>query len=143
VGQRADVKISSLPSQTFIGTVTRTANSLDAATRTLLAEVQVSNSAGLLLPGMYAEVNFTTARAEPPLIIRGDALVVRPDGPQVAVVGDGDIVHFQRVQLGRDFGDRVEVTGGLTAGQRIVVNPGDSVRDNVKVKPVLVAKSAG
>jgi len=143
VGQQADLKIASLPSKTFVGTVTRTANALDPSTRTLLAEVQVSNSEQLLLPGMYAEVNFTTPRAEPPLIIRGDALVVRPDGPQVAVVGDDNVVHIQHVQLGRDYGDRVEITGGLTAGQRIVVNPGDSVRDKVKVKPVLVAKAAG
>ncbi len=143
VGQSADVKISSLPSQTFKGTVTRTANSLDPSTRTLLAEIQVSNSAGLLLPGMYGTVNFSTPRAEPPLVIRGDTLVVRSDGPQVAVVGQGDIVHYQRVDLGRDYGDRVEVTGGLTAGQNLVINPGDSVRDGVKVKPVLLTKSAG
>jgi len=142
VGQGADVSISSLPSQTFKGTVTRTANALDPSTRTLLAEVQVSNSAGLLLPGMYATVNFSTPRAEPPLVIRGDTLVVRSDGPQVAVVGAGDVVHYQRVQLGRDYGDRVEVTGGLTAGQNLVINPGDSVRDNAKVKPILLAKSA-
>jgi RND family efflux transporter MFP subunit len=142
VGQSADVKISSLPSQTFKGTVTRTANALDPATRTLLAEVQVSNSAGMLLPGMYGSVSFSTPRAEPPLVIRGDTLVVRSDGPQVAVVGDGNVVHYQKVQLGRDYGDRVEVTGGLTAGQNLVINPGDSVRDNVKVKPVLLAKGA-
>jgi RND family efflux transporter MFP subunit len=142
VGQGADVKISSLPSQTFKGTVTRTANALDPSTRTLLAEVQVSNSAGMLLPGMYATVNFSTPRAEPPLVIRGDTLVLRSDGPQVAVVGAGNIVHYQRVDLGRDYGDRVEVTGGLTAGQNLVINPGDSVRDNAKVKPVLLAKGA-
>ena len=142
VGQRADVKIASLPSQIFSGTVTRTANSLDAATRTLLAEVQISNSAGLLLPGMYAQVDFSTARSEPPLVIRGDTLVVRSDGPQVAVVGAGDLVHFQRVQLGRDYGDRVEVVGGLDGGERLVVNPGDSVRNNAKVQPKLLAQTA-
>ncbi|HWE50617.1 MAG TPA: efflux RND transporter periplasmic adaptor subunit [Bryobacteraceae bacterium] len=142
VGQEAGVKIASLPSQVFKGTVTRTANALDPATRTLLAEVQVSNGPGLLLPGMYGQVNFTTPRAEPPLIIRGDTLVVRADGPQVAVVGDGNIVHYQRVELGRDYGDRVEVTGGLEAGQNLVINPGDAVRDNAKVKPVLLARNA-
>jgi len=142
VGQRANVKIASLPSQVFAGTVTRTANSLDAATRTLLAEVQVSNSAGLLLPGMYAQVDFSTLRSEPPLVIRGDTLVVRSDGPQVAVVGTGNVVHFQRVQLGRDYGDRVEVIGGLDGGEHLVVNPGDSVRNNAKVQPKLLAQAA-
>ena len=91
---------------------------------------------------MYAEVEFTTPRAEPPMVIRGDTLVVRSDGPQVAVVGDGDVVHYQKVQLGRDFGDRVEVLAGLQPGERLVINPGDSVRDNAKVKPVLISKTA-
>ncbi len=138
VGQTAELKIPDLPLKTFKGTVTRTANALDPATRTLLAEVQVPNQAGLLLPGMYSEVNFTTPRMEPPLIIRADALVVRGDGPHVAVVGDDNVVHFQAVQVGRDYGDQLEILGGLEKGQRVVVSPGDVVRENAKVRPVLV-----
>jgi RND family efflux transporter MFP subunit len=140
VGQAADLKIPDLPSRNFRGTVTRTANALDPSTRTLLVEVQVENSTGLLLPGMYAEVNFTTPRAEPPLIVRGDTLVVRADGPQVAVVGAGNRVHYQKVQIGRDYGDRVEVLGGLEAGQLLVINPGDSVHENAIVKPASTEK---
>jgi len=138
VGQTAELKIPDLPLKTFKGTVTRTANALDPATRTLLAEVQVPNEGGLLLPGMYSEVNFTTPRMEPPMMIRADALVVRADGAHVAVVGDDDVVHFQTVQVGRDYGDQLEILGGLAKGQRVVVSPGDVVRENAKVRPVLV-----
>jgi RND family efflux transporter MFP subunit len=143
VGQTAQLKIPDLPLKTFTGTVTRTANALDPATRTLLAEVQVPNESGLLLPGMYSEVNFTTPRMEPPLMIRADALVVRGDGPHVAVVGDDNVVHFQAVQVGRDYGDQLEVLGGLAKGQRVVISPGDVVRENAKVRPVLVGEKAG
>jgi RND family efflux transporter MFP subunit len=143
VGQAAQLRIPDLPSKTFTGTVTRTANSLDPATRTLLAEVQVPNPGGLLMPGMYSEVNFTTPRMEPPLIIRADALVVRGDGPHVAVVGDDDVVHFQTIEVGRDYGDQLEVLGGLTKGQRVVISPGDVVRENTKVRPILVKARAG
>jgi RND family efflux transporter MFP subunit len=142
VGQTAQLKIPDLPLKTFTGTVTRTANALDPATRTLLAEVQVPNQDGLLLPGMYSEVSFTTPRMEPPLMIRADALVVRGDGPHVAVVGDDDVVHFQTVQVGRDYGDQLEVLGGLEKGQRVVVSPGDVVRENAKVRPVLVKEKS-
>jgi RND family efflux transporter MFP subunit len=138
VGQTAELKIPDLPLKTFKGTVTRTANALDPATRTLLAEVQVPNEGGLLLPGMYSEVNFTTPRMEPPMMVRADALVVRADGAHVAVVGDDDVVHFQNVQVGRDYGDQLEILGGLAKGQRVVVSPGDVVRENAKVRPVLV-----
>jgi RND family efflux transporter MFP subunit len=143
VGQTAQLKIPDLPLKTFTGTVTRTANALDPATRTLLAEVQVPNQDGLLLPGMYSEVNFTTPRMEPPLMIRADALVVRGDGPHVAVVGDDGVVRFHAVQVGRDYGDQLEVLGGLEKGQRVVISPGDVVRENAKVRPVLVNEKAG
>jgi multidrug efflux pump subunit AcrA (membrane-fusion protein) len=75
-------------------------------------------------------------RADRPLVIPGDTLVVRSDGPQVAVVDAAGMVHFTRIRLGRDFGDRLEVLDGLRLGQQLVVNPGDSVREGVKVKPV-------
>jgi RND family efflux transporter MFP subunit len=141
VGQVADLKVPDLPSKTFKGTVTRTANALDPATRTLLVEVQVSNEGGLLLPGMYSEVSFTTPRAEPPLIIRADALVVRGAGSFVAVVDNSDVVHFRKVDVGRDYGDQLEVLGGLKKGERIVISPGDVVREDSKVKPILVGKT--
>jgi RND family efflux transporter MFP subunit len=140
VGQVASLTIPDLPGRKFAGTVTRTANALDPATRTLLTEVQVSNPDGALMPGMYAEVDLTTPRKDPPLLIPGDTLVVRSDGPQVAVVGPDRSVHYQRIQLGRDFGDRIEVLSGLQLGQQVVVNPGDSVQEGSKVNPVLLRK---
>ncbi len=142
VGQSATLIIPDLPGRQFHGTVTRTANALDPATRTLLVEVQAANPDGELLPGMYSQVSLTEPRSNPPLLIPGDTLVVRPDGPQVALVGDDHSVHFQRIQLGRDYGDQIEVVAGLGEGQRVVVNPGDSVRDGVKVNPMLIKEKA-
>lgn len=140
VGQPVKLSIADLNAKIFNGTVTRTANSLDPATRTLLAEVQVLNDSGLLLPGMYSEVRFSTARSEPPLVIRADTLLIRANGQQVALLDENDTVHFRVIQLGRDYGDRMEVANGLELGQRVVVNPGDAVREGTKVKPVLLAK---
>ena len=140
VGQPAELKIPDLPALKFNGTVTRTASALDPATRTLLVEVQVANETGKLLPGMYSEVYFTTPRVEPPLIIRGDALVVRGEGNLVAVVGSNDMVHYQSIEIGRDYGDRLEVLGGVKKGDRVVISPGDAVREGSKVKPILVGK---
>ena len=138
VGQPAVLIIPDLLGRQFHGTVTRTANALDPASRTLLVEVQAANPDGVLLPGMYSQVSITAPRNNPSLLIPGDTLVVRPDGPQVALVSDDKTVRFQRIQLGRDFGDQIEVVAGLQEGQRVVVNPGDSVRDGVQVNPVLL-----
>lgn len=140
VGQKAKVSISDLPSKQFEGTVTRTANALDPTSRTLLVEVQVANTAALLMPGMYADVDLSVARKDPPLLIPGDTLVIRHDGTQVALVGSDRKVHFQKIKLGRDFGEKVEVLTGLEAGQRVIVNPGDRVREGTIVRPVLAVE---
>ncbi len=142
VGQPAILSVPDLPGRQFHGTVTRTANALDPATRTLLVEVQVPNPEGTLLPGMYSQITVTAPRSNPPLLIPGDTLVVRSDGPQVALVGPDQSVHFQRIKLGRDYGDQVEVLDGLQDGQRVVVNPGDTVRDGVQVNPILLKEKA-
>jgi RND family efflux transporter MFP subunit len=140
-GQHATLTIAERPGKKFDGAVTRTSNALDPASRTLLTEVQVANTAGLLLPGMYAQVDLSVPRRDPPLVVPGDTLVVRSDGPQVAVIGAGEEVHFTRIQLGRDFGDRLEVLSGLEEGQRLVVNPSDAVIEGVKVNPKAAEKA--
>lgn len=140
VGQAARLSVSNLPGRSFMGTVARTANSLDPASRTMLVEIQVPNPSGALLPGMYVQVDLSNTRTNPPLLVPGDALIVRADGTQVAVVGPDDTVHLQKVQLGRDYGDRLEVLSGLQPGDRIIANPGDSAREGVKINPVAVAE---
>jgi len=141
-GQEATLVIPDLAGRKFPGVVTRTANALDPASRTLLVEVQASNASGLLMPGMYTHVDLAVPRKEPPLVIPGDTLVVRDNVTQVAVISSDGTVHFQRIQLGRDLGDRLEVLSGLEQGQLLAINPSDAVRDGVKVKPLRTEKPA-
>lgn len=140
VGQSAALRVPDLQGRQFHGQVTRTASALDPASRTLLVEVQVDNQSGALLPGMYTQVELSVLRKDAPLQIPGSTLVVRGDGPQVAVLGDDGVVHYTRIQLGRDFGDHLEVLSGLEEGQQLVVNPGDAVREGVKVKATAAEK---
>jgi len=132
-GAKAEVTVNQHPGRVFPGRVARTSNALDAASRTLLAELQIPNPGGVLMPGMYAQVRLEMARAARPVLASGDTVVIRPDGPQVAVVRDG-VVHFQRIRIGRDFGREVEVLSGLADGELLVVNPGDDVREGIRVE---------
>ncbi len=138
-GQPAALTVSNLPGREFQGEVARTANALDPSSRTLLVEVQVPNPANLLLPGMYAQVELRSVRADPPLLVPSDAMIVRSDGAQIAVVGPDRTVHLQKIEVGRDYGDRVEVLTGLREGDTIVSNPGDAVREGLKVDVVPAA----
>ena len=136
VGQTATLSTADLPDRKFNGVVTRTANALDPASRTLLVEIQVPNPDGKLMPGTYSQVDLNLPRKDPPLLIPSDTLVVRPAGTLVALVDANNKVHFQAITVGRDLGDRIEVLSGLKAGQRVIVNPNDSVQEGVKVHPV-------
>jgi RND family efflux transporter MFP subunit len=138
-GQPAVLTVSNLPGREFQGQVARSANALDPSSRTLLVEVHVGNPANVLLPGMYAQVELRSVRAEPPLLVPSDAMIVRSDGAQVAVVGSDHIVHLQKIEVGRDYGDRVEVIKGLREGDTIISNPSDVARDGVKVDVVPAA----
>jgi RND family efflux transporter MFP subunit len=133
-GASADILVRELPASVFRGIVARNARALDAASRTLLTEVQIPNPKGVLLPGMYVEVRFAVTDSSPPLIIPANTLVIRTDGPQVALVRPNNTVHYQKVELGRDYGDRVEVVGGLDGDAKLVVNPTDDIREGVEVR---------
>jgi RND family efflux transporter MFP subunit len=138
-GQVARISVSNLPGRTFTGAVARTANSLDPTTRTLLVEVQVPNPDGALLPGMYAQVDLSSPRIDPPLLVPSDALIVRAEGTEIALVRPDHTIHLQKIEVGRDYGDRLEVLGGLKEGDVIVQNPGDVAREGIKVDPVFQA----
>jgi len=133
-GGGAEVLVQSFAKESFHGIVVRNARAVDAASRTLLTEVQIPNPKAKLLPGMYATVRFVVRRDNPPLIIPANTLVIRADGPQVAVVGPDRHVHFQKVDLGRDFGSSVEITDGIDDGATLVVNPSDDVHDGSAVR---------
>ncbi len=139
-GQPARLSASNLPGRQFTGTVARTASALDPASRTLLVEVHVPNADGALLPGMYVRVELIGARTNAPLQIPSDALIVRGEGTEVALLRDGRTIHLQKIEVGRDYGDSLEVTGGLAEGQTIIANPGDVVREGLQVQPVPVGK---
>ena len=138
-GQPARLRVSSFPGRTFRGNVARTANALDPASRTLLVEVQVPNADGALLPGMYAQVDLSDARTVAPLLVPSDALIVRAEGTLVAVVRPDHRVHLQKIEPGRDYGDRLEVLGGLKEGDTVIPNPGD-LGEGTEVNPVQAAE---
>jgi len=137
-GQHATVSMQELPGQSFHGDVTRTASAIDQNTRTLLTEVQVDNREGKLLAGMYAVVTFDAIQGPGSILVPGDAIAIRKDQSVVALVVDGK-VHFQPVEIGRDYGPSVEITGGIKEDDVIVTEITDDV---VEGKPVKT-KSAG
>ena len=135
-GQTAQVLVQEFPQQSFVGQVERTANALDPASRTLLTEVQLSNRDGTLLPGMYVQVKFVITRANPPWLIPANSLLMRPNGPQVAIVREDHTVHYQKVVVGRDYGTEIEITSGLAGVEALISNLTDNIAEATPVQVV-------
>jgi len=133
VGMKANVTLQEFPSQKFLGTVARTADAIDPATRTLNTEVDVPNKDGKLLPGSFGQVHFATGASVPRITIPVNAMLFRAEGPQVAVVDKDNKVHLRPISIGRDFGATLEILGGLDVSDRIVINPSDSLEEGQQV----------
>jgi RND family efflux transporter MFP subunit len=140
-GQKAGLTFTELPGRIFEAKVTRTAGALDPASRTLQVEMQVPNPRGEILAGSYAQVRFNEAAVTNVLTLSDNALVFRAQGMQAALVGSDNKVKLQSVTLGRDFGNMVEVLAGLSATDRVINNPPDSIADGMTVQVVQTAET--
>jgi len=139
-GQSAELVIPEKPNQVFTCTVARTAGAISADSRTLLTELEVDNSRGEILAGCFGEVKFVGAKGAPPLTLPGNALLFRAEGPQVGLVLPDGKVELRDVKLGRDYGAFVEVLGGVSTNDRVILNPPDSLADGATVRIAVAAK---
>jgi RND family efflux transporter MFP subunit len=121
------------PKQRFLGTITRSSDSIDPLSRTLRVEVDIDNPKMLLLPGAYVFVHLPLpADAQAPTI-PSNALLFRQEGLRVGVVRDGH-VRLVPISIGHDYGNTVEVTAGLSPQDQVVVNPPDSLVSGTRVE---------
>lgn len=133
VGLKGCLQLSEFPGKNFCGQVVRTANAIDPTSRTLLTEVDVPNPSGTLLQGEYAEVHFDVQLTGNRLSLPINALLFRPEGTLVAVVGRDNRLLMKKLTIGRDFGDSVEVLEGIEPHDAIVINPPDSLEAGQEV----------
>ena len=133
-GQVAELTIPEMPGRVFPAKVVRTSGAMSADSRTLLCELEVDNAHGEILSGTYAQARFKDAKLDPPLTLPANTLLFRAEGPQVGVVGTGNQVGLRSVALGRDFGPTVEILGGITATDRVILNPSDSLANGETVR---------
>jgi RND family efflux transporter MFP subunit len=132
IGGPANVTFSEFPAQKFSGQVVRTARAIDPNSRTLLTEIDVANDAGQLFPGAYSPVHLET-EGPASLLVPSSSLIFRSEGASLGIVGSDNRVHIKKIKIGRDLGGKLEIVNGLSATDRIVVNPGDSLAEGIFV----------
>ncbi len=131
-GTQAVVRVPEIPGRDFPGSVTRIADALQPGTRTLLTEVDLPNSDHTLSPGMYCRVELKISRKAQSLIVPSEAIIFNRDGLSVAVV-ENDTARIRPITMVRDFGTSVEVSTGVAAGDRVILNPQVDLTDGRKV----------
>jgi RND family efflux transporter MFP subunit len=129
IGDAVTVTLAERAGEQYRGSVARTARAIDTATRTMQVEIRVPNPQNALITGSYVQVTLPINADAKALVVPTNVLLFRPEGTRIALVDAGGRVRLTLVKLGTDFGDSVEVLSGLDAGDRIVLNPADSLAD--------------
>jgi multidrug efflux pump subunit AcrA (membrane-fusion protein) len=122
------------PGQNFDASLVTTSNVMDVSSRSMLVELQADNSDGKLSPGTYCQVHFQIPGDPNMVRVPATALIPGDHGMQVALLGDGNKVVLKSIQLGRDFGDSVEVTAGLSPSDRVIDSPPETLQSGDAVQ---------
>lgn len=139
-GLAVDLIFSEHPGKVYQGTLLDTAEAIDPVTRTLLVQFVVNNKEYKLLPGGYTEVHIKLPTHKSAVIIPVNTILFRSEGLRVGILDGDNKVILQKIKISRDFGDTVEVSSGLEPGQKIILNPSDSLYSGEKVNIVSESK---
>jgi len=131
----AEIALAEFPGKRFPGRLVRTAEAINATTRTLLVEVDLDNPDGTLLSGSYAEVHLKVPAQNSRYLLPVSSLIFRGEKLQVGVVKAGK-VEVTDVIPGHDLGDQIEIVAGLQSDDQVITNPPDSLVSGQEVKVV-------
>ena len=132
-GLKASLEMPQYPGSKFDAVVVTTSNAMNAASRSMLVELQADNAAGKFFAGAYCQVYFQLPSDPNAVSVPATALVPASNGVQVAILGADGKVALKQVQLGRDFGDSVEIMAGLAPSDRVIDSPPETLQNGDQV----------
>jgi HlyD family secretion protein len=127
-GMTAEVGVDAFAGEVFTGKVARVAPVLDPATRTAQMEVEVMNPAFRLKPGMYARVQITVDEREKALVVPRNA-IVDVEGKRGVFLAADSRAQFRPVETGLQEAELVEVTAGLSDGEKVITTGAAGLKD--------------
>jgi len=138
VGQPCEIQLDALPETRFRGEVHMIVPTADRTKATVLVKVRFLDKDERVLPEMSAKVAFlsrpVTSGEEKPRTAVSKGAIARKSGADVLYVVSGGRVTEKPVRLGGNIGDMVEVLEGVSAGERVVLNPSPALRSGLPVK---------
>ncbi|CAN5219256.1 efflux RND transporter periplasmic adaptor subunit [soil metagenome] len=142
-GMEVKLTLPEYPGRTFTAQMTRSADAVDTTSGTMLIELQAANGDRALKPGAYAQANFPVAGGGSAVELPASAMIVGQGGTQVAVVGADGRALLKTVTIGHDLGARVQISAGLSANDRVIDSPPDSLQTGDKVQIARAGGAAG
>lgn len=136
VGDPADISDAARGDVTVSGSVSRTSGRLDEKTRTLLVEIDVDNREQKIIAGSFVKVALEI-RTGALMEIPTEALVIRGDKSFVATLTKENKVAFKEVTIYESDGKTARLSGGVTEGDQVIANPGQSLTEGQQVRPVI------
>jgi RND family efflux transporter MFP subunit len=133
-GLTADLTVPEYAGQRFTAVVANTAQAIGPQSGAELVELRLDNAEGRIKSGAYAQVTFRLTAPAATTQIPVTAIQYRHNGPVVAVVGPDSHVKLRPVIVARDLGASVEIGSGLSASDRVVDNPPESLADGDLVR---------
>jgi RND family efflux transporter MFP subunit len=134
VGTRAHIAVPEYPGRTFPATVAASARSVDVASNTTRMQLVVDNGRNELMTGDFTNVTFELPHPEIAINVPASALIFNQSGLHVATVGSDGRIVLREVTISRDLGNEVEIGSGITADDRVVINPPDGIASGDKVR---------
>lgn len=136
-GLPATATVWQYPGKSFPGIIDRNSGALNPQARTLLTQVNIDNSSGELMPGLYAAVSFSFTPKQKTFAIPVGALIIRSGPPFIAVVKNNK-VHLQKVMIGTDNGRTIQILEGIQDGDLLIISPTDRTVEGMAVQPILL-----
>ncbi len=137
IGDRVEISDSSRPDVKLPATVTRTSKELDPKTRTLLVEIDLKNESEQILAGSFVQVTLFVQSPET-MEIPAQGLLMQENKAFAPIVSAEDKVVFRRVSIYDTDGRKVRLLSGLSPGDRVVLNPSESLREGETVQPIMM-----
>jgi RND family efflux transporter MFP subunit len=134
LGDPVKVQVQAL-NQEIEGKVSRFADSLDRATRTMETEIDFDNRAGHLIPGMYTETRLSLREKKNALTIPLQAVSRNGEEATVLAVNADNVVEERNVRLGGEDSTRIEVLSGLSEGERVIIGNRSEYHSGEKIQP--------
>ena len=147
-GLKATFEMPQYPGVQFDATLSHISRAMNPTSHSMQVELQADNTEGKFFAGSYCNVHFEIPTEANLVRIPSTALITGNQGTQVATLDGNNKVVLKNVQLGRDLGDSVEVIAGLSASDRIINNPpetltaGDTVRVAAATPPAAPASAS-